>query len=145
MTVQEMTMTVGEALEQLGRELEIRDKSTRPTAHYQVRRIMLPNGWAVSCGFGTGHYCSNYGPEPLRSKRIQDAELQELLRSTDCEIGIFTPDEEWFIPHYLQVWSRVPSRVLLAVVDAVAMSREGGPCPCPDCVRARMNGEPSHD
>ena len=142
MTVQQHEMTIGDALEMLERELLVEDKSTYPTPPFQNRRITCPNGWQVSCGFGTMHHCRNYA----FTLDWDDVSLQDLLRSPDCEIGIFEPGGFWFIPHHVQIWERVPAPVLLAVVDAVAQYRDGGPCPCPICVSDRMTEkEAPHD
>lgn len=124
-------LTIGQALDLLGREVEVKDPwgETFPDfGRYENRKIHLPNGWVVSVGFGTRHDCANFGPH--------DPAL-DLDRSADCEVALFTPKDEWFAPHVRQVWGKVSADDLLAIVDAVATYRDGGPCPCPDCVRDR--------
>lgn len=120
-------MTIEIALELLRREIRVDALVSFDMETEDLACIALPNGWTVSAGFGTRHYCRNYGPA--------DAEI-DIMAAPDCEVAIFRPDGSWFMR---QVWPSVPARTLLAVVDAAALAHAGDRCPCPDCVSRRLS------
>ena len=130
-TVVDQELTIGEAFEMLSRELRVK---IRDDERMLNGRIFTPNGWTISVGFGSYHYCSNRQMSPFMSPMP----FKEAIKGDDCEIAIFDPNDDWFVPHGGdQVWGYVSTQTLLKVVDAVALYREGGPCPCPDCVGER--------
>jgi hypothetical protein len=70
-----------------------KDFSIHYNQNFQMR---LPNGYVVSIGIGTTHYCSNKG--------ICDNDLlaqQQMLHieSSDCEIAIIHPDGSLVTTH----------------------------------------------
>ena len=131
-----MTITVASALEVLSREVPVIPSPQHVPRTFQQSVVMAPNGWEVSVGYGFSHHCRNYGPpDPVIV----------LENTPDCEIALFTPDGGWFSPGHGDgesdgrlTWDNFPAALILPLVDAVATYRDGDPCPCPDCVRQRV-------
>ena len=126
-------LTIGNALDLIGRETRVENQTLCEGA--ENSQVHLPNGWCVSIGYGWRHYCANYGWKDR---------IDCLLDTPTCEVAIFDAGDTWFVPHADEgtfIWPHVPASLLLAVVDAVAMFREGGDCPCPDCVKERRRGK----
>lgn len=48
---------------------------------YPVFQVTFPNGWTVSIGIGSGHYCSN------RNRR--EAYWAKMINSQDAEIAVW--------------------------------------------------------
>lgn len=126
-------MTVAEALELLGREVLVQDEP-RTVGYGRVAQVLPPNQWHIGVYYEQRvlHADRAAGPEPGRWQRGV---------ATDAEVDLMRPDGTWLEPHMADgnaagpmTWLHVPGDVLLRVVDAVAQYREGGACPCPDCL-----------
>lgn len=128
----ERAITIGEALELLRREVRVEEPGPANS------RIILPNGWVVSVGCSYIHNCANHAmpdDDPVELALSLLNGTRDWTQTPNCEVAIFASDGTWFEPHGSgPAWFDVPADRLLAMVDAVGLYRDGGPCPCPDCV-----------
>lgn len=133
-------MNMREALEEIEKRPEIKIThayKTVPGGGY--RRFIMPNGWVASVGFGPLHYCSNrfVGMGEYRNPKP----FEELLKTEDVELAIFTPSGDWFQPHEEErsPWGHVSVDLLMEVIwDLYHRVDDGMPCPCPECVEKRL-------
>lgn len=131
-------MTIADALDLLRREVRVEEPGPVNS------RVVLPNGWTVSVGYGYIHHCfNNYatsGEDPVALALALRDGTRDWSQTPSCEVAIFAPDGSWFEPHDSgPAWGDIPADQLLAIVDAVALYRDGGPCPCPDCIRGERS------
>jgi hypothetical protein len=124
-------VTAAAALELLRREVGVHDQPIMPGGS-PYATVVLPNRWCIGVYYGR---IVTYGTldEPAARWRHEVA--------TDAEVALIRPDGTWLFPHREDgaeagpmTWLHVPGEVMQRVVDAVAQFREGGTCPCPDCL-----------
>ena len=108
-------------------------------------RIVFPNKWEMSLGYGTFHLCTNNGPRMLSEKTLLDIAQNYLFDTENIELAIFNERGKYFWAHedtpfedsfHTGIWAYIPIELALKVIDAVSMM-PGGLCPCPPCVEKR--------